>query len=142
MGRLLSIDYGKKRTGLAASDPQQIIANGLTTVETVRIFEYLNEYLRHEEVTRIIVGQPQQMNSKPSENMKRIEPFVNRLRKLHPQIPVEYWDERFTSVMAAQTLRDAGLKRKDRRNKALTDEISAVIILQGYMESRRIRHKT
>jgi putative Holliday junction resolvase len=141
MGRLLSIDYGKKRTGLAASDPLQIIANGLATVETAKIFDFLSHYLQREEVSCIVVGLPRQMNNEPSENMKRVEPFVNRLRKLHPLIPVEYWDERFSSAMAQQTMRDAGLKRKDRQNKGLVDEISATIILQGYMESRRMRNE-
>lgn len=119
------------------SDPLQIIANGLTTVETAKLFDFLEEYLRKEEVERIIVGLPTTMNNKPSENMKRIEPFVNRLRKLYPRIAVEYYDERFTSKMALQTMIDAGLKKKDRQKKELVDEISATIILQGYMESRR-----
>ncbi|NLX67131.1 MAG: Holliday junction resolvase RuvX [Bacteroidales bacterium] len=136
MGRILSIDYGKKRTGIAVSDQLQIIANGLTTVETSGIFDFLNDYLQREEVSCIVVGLPKQMNNEPSENMKRIEPFVNRLRKLYPQIPVEYWDERFTSKMAQQTMRDAGLKMKERQNKELVDEISATIILQGYMERK------
>ena len=136
MGRILSIDYGKKRTGIAVSDQLQIIANGLTTVETSGIFDFLNDYLQREEESCIVVGLPKQMNNEPSENMKRIEPFVNRLRKLYPQIPVEYWDERFTSKMAQQTMRDAGLKMKERQNKELVDEISATIILQGYMERK------
>ncbi len=137
MARLLSIDYGKKRTGIAVSDPLQLIANGLTTVETSRLFEFLADYLQREEVACIIVGLPKQMNNQPSENMKRIEPFVNRLKKLYPHIPVEYYDERFTSKMAHQTMIDAGLKKKDRQNKELVDEISATILLQGYMENRR-----
>lgn len=139
MGRLLAIDYGKKRTGIAVSDSLQIIANGLTTVETSKIFEFLNQYIVKEDVSCIVVGLPKQMNNDPSENMKRVEPFVNRLRKLYPTIPVEYWDERFSSRMAHQTMRDAGLKKKDRQNKALVDEISATIILQGYMESGRMK---
>lgn len=139
MARLLSIDYGKKRTGIAVSDPLQIIANGLTTVETPRLFEFLEEYLKKEEVSCIVVGLPRQMNNEPSENMKRIEPFVNRLRKLYPHIEVEYFDERFSSRMALQTMIDGGVKKKDRQNKALVDEISATIILQGYMESKRMR---
>lgn len=140
MGRLLSIDYGKKRAGVAVSDPLQIIANGLTTVETSKIFDFLDEYLQKEEVSCIVVGLPKQMNNEPSENMKRVEPFVNRLRKLYPRISVEYWDERFSSKMAEQAMRDAGLKKKERQNKELVDEISAAIILQGYMESRRMRN--
>lgn len=139
MARLLSIDYGKKRTGIAVSDPLQIIANGLTTVETTRLFDFLKEYLQREEVSCIVVGLPKQMNNDPSENMMRIEPFVNRLRKLYPHIPVEYFDERFSSKMAHQTMIDGGVKKKDRQNKALVDEISATIILQGYMESKRMR---
>ena len=137
VARLLSIDYGKKRTGIAVSDPLQLIANGLTTVETSRLLEFLADYLQREEVACIIVGLPKQMNNQPSENMKRIEPFVNRLKKLYPRIPVEYYDERFTSKMAHQTMIDAGLKKKDRQNKELVDEISATILLQGYMENRR-----
>lgn len=134
---MLSIDYGKKRTGIAVSDPLQLIANGLTTVETAGLFDFLADYLQKEEVSCIVVGLPKQMNNEPSENMKRIEPFVNRLRKCYPDIPVVFYDERFTSVMAQQTMRDAGLKKKARQNKALADEISATIILQTYMESRK-----
>ena len=136
MSRLLAIDYGKKRTGIAVSDPMQIIANGLTTVETSALFDFLSDYLKKEPVSVIIVGLPKQMNNEPSENMKRIEPFVNRLRKLYPAISIEYFDERFSSKMAHQTMLEGGLKKKDRQNKALVDEISATIILQGYMESR------
>ncbi|MDD2246643.1 MAG: Holliday junction resolvase RuvX [Proteiniphilum sp.] len=139
MARILSIDYGKKRTGIAASDPLQIIANGVTTVETSKLFDFLSEYLQKEDVSCIVVGLPRQMNYEYSENMKRVEPFVNRLRKLYPDIPVEYYDERFSSRMAQQTMRDAGLKKKSRQNKELVDEISATIILQGYMESKRIK---
>ncbi|QRX64562.1 Holliday junction resolvase RuvX [Dysgonomonadaceae bacterium zrk40] len=139
MARLLSIDYGKKRTGIAVSDSLQIIANGLTTVETTRLFDFLADYLQKEEVSCIVVGLPRQMNNEPSENMKRIEPFVNRLRKLYPDIPIEYFDERFSSKMAQQTMIDGGVKKKGRQNKALVDEISATIILQGYMESKRMR---
>lgn len=139
MSRLLSIDYGKKRTGIAVSDPLQIIANGLTTVETSNLFEFLEDYLKKEEVESIIVGLPKQMNGQPSENMKRIEPFVNRLKKIYPKINIEYFDERFTSKLAHQAMIDGGLKKQDRRNKELVDEISATIILQGYMESRRLR---
>ncbi len=139
MARLLSIDYGKKRTGIAVSDPLQLIANGLTTVETPNLFDFLAEYLQREAVSCIVVGLPRQMNNEPSENMKRIEPFVNRLRKLHPHIPVEYFDERFSSRMAHQAMIDGGVKKKGRQNKALVDEISATIILQGYMESKRMR---
>ncbi len=108
-------------------------------METSKLFDFLSEYLQKEDVSCIVVGLPRQMNYEPSENMKRVEPFVNRLRKLYPDIPVEYYDERFSSRMAQQTMRDAGLKKKSRQNKELVDEISATIILQGYMESKRIK---
>ncbi len=138
MARILSIDYGQKRTGLAVTDPLQLIANGLTTVPTAQLVDYVLNYVRQESVERIVVGLPKQNSGAFSDNMKRIEPFVNRLKKLLPEIPVEYVDERFTSVLAHRTMIDAGLKKKDRQNKALVDEISACIILQTYMESRRM----
>ncbi len=137
MARLLSIDYGKKRTGIAVSDPLQIIANGLTTVETSKLFNFLDDYIKREEVECIIVGLPKQLNNEPSENMKRVEPFVNRLRKLYPNLPVVYYDERFSSKLAHEAMLQGGLKKKDRQNKELVDEISATIILQGYMESKK-----
>ncbi len=137
MGRILAIDYGKKRTGLAVTDVLQIIANGLTTVSTHTLMDFILDYVKREPVERIVVGLPKQMNNQPSENMVRIEPFVNRLRKVLPQIPVEYVDERFTSVLAHQAMIDGGLKKKDRQRKELVDEISATIILQSYMESQR-----
>lgn len=137
MARLLAIDYGKKRTGLAVSDEMQIIAGGLTTVATTELVDYILDYIKREQVERIVVGLPKQMNNEPSENMRRVEPFVNRLRKLLPDIPVEYYDERFTSVLAQRTIIEAGIKKMARRNKELVDEVSATIILQSYMESRR-----
>ena len=139
MARILAIDYGKKRTGLAVTDVLQIIANGLTTVPTHTLMDYILDYVKREPVERIVVGLPKQMNNQPSENMVRIEPFVNRLRKVLPNIPVEYVDERFTSVLAHQAMLDGGLKKKDRQRKELVDEISATIILQSYMESRKAR---
>ena len=138
MARILAIDYGKKRTGLAVSDELQLIAGGLTTVATATLVDYLLDYVRREPVERIIVGQPKQMDNTPSENMCRIGPFVNRLRKLLPDIPVEYHDERFTSVLAHQAILASGIGKMARRNKELVDEISATIILQSYMESRRL----
>jgi len=135
MARILSIDYGQKRTGIAVTDPMQIIANGLTTVATAQLLEFIQNYVKQETVEKIIVGLPKQNSGEYSENMKRIEPFVNRLKKMTPQIPVEYVDERFTSILAHRTMLDAGLKKKDRQNKALVDEISACIILQSYLES-------
>ena len=137
MARLFAIDYGKKRTGIAVSDEMQIIAGGLTTVATVDLVDFILDYVKREPVERIVVGLPKQMNNEPSENMRRVEPFVNRLRKLLPDIPVDYHDERFTSVMAQRTIIEAGIKKMARRNKELVDEVSATIILQSYMESRR-----
>lgn len=137
MARILAIDYGKKRTGLAVTDVLQIVANGLTTVPTHTLVDFILDYVGREPVERIVVGLPKQMNNQPSENMVRIAPFVNRLRKLLPDIPVEYVDERFTSVLAHQAMIDGGLKKKDRQRKELVDEISATIILQSYMDSRR-----
>lgn len=139
MSRILSIDYGQKRTGLAVTDPMQLIANGLTTVPTAEVFDYVMQYVSHEQVERIVVGLPRQASGEYSENMKRITPFVNRLRKQLPDIPVEFVDERYTSVLAHRAMLDAGLKKKDRQNKALVDEISACIILQTYMESVRMK---
>ncbi|MBQ0062095.1 MAG: Holliday junction resolvase RuvX [Bacteroidaceae bacterium] len=136
MSRILAIDYGKKRTGLAVTDPLQLIANGLTTVETKNLEAFLLDYLKREQVERIIVGLPKQMNGQESDNMKNITPFVNRLKKLI-DIPVEFYDERFTSVLAHQAMLASGIGKKARQNKALVDEISATIILQSYMESKR-----
>ena len=137
MGRILSIDYGKKRTGLAVTDPLQIIANGLATVSTHLLWDYLQEYISRENVERVVIGKPTQPNGAPSENLQRVQVFVNRWKKAHPEIPMEYYDERFTSVLAHRTMLDAGLKKKARQDKALVDEISATIILQDYMASRK-----
>ena len=139
MSRILAIDYGKKRTGIAVTDVLQIIANGLTTVPTTELMDFIRKYVEKEPVERIIVGHPKQMNNEDSENMKRIVPFVNQLKKALPQIPVEMYDERFTSVLAHQAMIDGGLKKKARQNKALVDEISAIIILQSYMESKKFK---
>jgi len=137
MGRILAIDYGKKRSGIAVSDILQLIANGLTTVPTHTLLDFVLSYVSNERVDKIIVGLPKQMNNELSDNMKNIEPFVRSLKKRLPDIPVEFVDERFTSVLAHRTMIDAGLKKKDRQNKGLVDEISATIILQSYLESRR-----
>ena len=139
MSRILAIDYGKKRTGITVTDPMQIIANGLTTVPTHTLMDFLMNYVQKEQVERIIIGHPKQMNNEDSENMKNIVPFMNQLKKKMPQMPVELVDERFTSVLAHQAMLTGGLKRKDRQNKALVDEISATIILQSYMESRKFK---
>ena len=138
MARILSIDYGKKRTGLAVTDSLQIIANGLATVSTSTLIDYLKDYIAKEPIERIVIGRPTQPDGRPSENLARVEQFVNRWRKLMPNIPIDYYDERFTSVIAHQAVIDSGIKKKARReNKALIDEISATIILQDYMQYRR-----
>ena len=138
MSRIVAIDYGRKRTGIAVSDPLQIIASGLTTVPTHQLMDFLLNYIKQEQVECIIIGHPKQLNNEDSENMKNIIPFINRLKKILPDMPVQLVDERFTSVLAHQTMLAGGLKKKDRQDKALVDEISATIILQSYLESRRI----
>jgi len=137
VARIISIDYGKKRTGLAVTDPLQLIAGGLATISTHELFDYLAGYVQREQVERIVIGEPRQPNGQPSENMARVEQFVNRWRKAMPQIPIEYYDERFTSVLAHQAMLEGGLRKKARQDKALVDEISATIILQDYMRSRK-----
>ena len=137
LARILSIDYGRKRTGIAVTDPLQIIAGGLATVSTSELFDWLQQYVSREQVERIVIGEPRQPNGAPSENLARVQQFVNRWRKAHPELPIEYYDERFTSVLAHQAMLDGGLKKKARQDKALVDEISATIILQSYLESRR-----
>ena len=137
MARILSIDYGKKRTGLAVSDPLQLIAGGLATVATHELYDYLTQYVAREQVERIVIGEPRQPNGQPSENLARVQQFVSRWRKQRPDIPIEYYDERFTSVLAHQAMLDAGLKKKTRQDKALVDEISATIILEDYLRSRK-----
>ena len=136
MARVLSIDYGKKRTGIAVTDSLQIIASGLVTVATSTLYDFLIDYISKEHVERIVIGKPMQPNGEPSENFKRVEQFVNRWRN-HQQIPIEYYDERFTSVLAHRTMIDAGLHKKARQNKELVDQISATIILQAWMKSRK-----
>ena len=136
MGRILSIDYGKKRTGIAVTDPLQLIAGGLATVSTLELYDFLRSYTAKEEVEKIVIGDPKQADGSPSENKARVEQFVNRWKKEFPQIPIEYYDERFTSVLAHRAMLDGGLKKKDRQDKALVDEISATIILQDYMSYR------
>ena len=136
--RSLSIDYGKKRTGIAVTDPAQIIANGLTTVETPKLLAFLRDYVQHEPVERFVIGLPTQPNGQPSENQQRVLAFAGKLGKMLPHIPIEFYDERFTSVLAHQTILDSGIGKKRRQtDKGLVDEISACIILQSYMELRR-----
>ncbi len=137
MARIIAIDYGAKRTGIAVTDPLGIIAQPLETVATHTLMEFLRGYIARESVERIIVGLPKQMDGSNSENFRRIEPFVNRLRKELPSIPVEYYDERFTSVLAHRAMIDGGVGKMARRDKAMVDRISAAIILQGYMDSKK-----
>ncbi len=137
MGRILAIDYGQKRVGIAVTDPMQIIANGLTTVASAQIFDFLKSYFVTETVDCILVGLPRQKDGSHSESAKFINPFVQKLAKEFPDIPIERVDERYTSKMAFQTMIDAGLNKKQRQNKELIDTISATIILQTYMESRQ-----
>ncbi|MBP5376981.1 MAG: Holliday junction resolvase RuvX [Bacteroidaceae bacterium] len=137
--RILAIDYGKKRTGIAVTDTLQIIAGGLDTVETRDLEPWLTGYMQKEEVETIVVGYPRQMDGDDSENMKRITPFVNRLKKLFPGVNVELYDERFTSVLAHKTMLDSGIGRKARQDKGLVDKISATIILQDYLEYKKLR---
>ncbi len=122
------------------TDSLQIIANGLTTVETKQLLPFLRDYVAREKVELFVVGLPKQTNGRDSDNLPRVRSFVGQLKKALPDIPVEWWDERYTSVMAHQTMLESGIGRKARQNKALVDEISACIILQGYMESRRFRN--
>ena len=137
MGRIVAIDYGRKRSGVAVPDTLQMIANGLTTVPSGELVKFLSDYVAKEPVDLFVVGQPKQMNNEPSENMKYVEAFVTHLKRSIPQIPVQYYDERFTSVLAHKAMLDGGLKKKKRQEKALVDEISAVIILQAYLESKK-----
>ncbi len=133
LGRILALDYGRKRTGIAVTDELQLIASGLTTVPTHQIFDFLTKYIEEEKVVKFVVGEPRQMNNTPSESEALIIPFLNRLKKVFPEMPIEREDERFTSKLAIRTMIDSGLKRKHRRDKALVDEISATIILQAYL---------
>lgn len=137
MARILSIDYGRKRTGIAVTDPMKIIANGLTTVASGELIDFIKSYTAREPVELIVVGLPRQMNNELSESWRYIEPFLKKLKKEMPDMPVELVDERFTSVLAHQAMRDGGLRKKARQNKELVDEISATIILQSYLEKTK-----
>ncbi len=131
----MAIDLGRKRCGVAVTDPLQIIANGLTTVESGKLADWVVDYVSKEEVETIVIGEPKDMHNNPSDSTKYIEPLVNRIKKLLPTMKIVRYDERFTSVMAHQTMIDAGLKKKQRQNKELVDTISATIILQSYLSS-------
>ena len=140
MGRILGIDYGRKRTGVAVTDPLQIVAGNLATVPIHTLMSFIKDYIAREQVERIVIGQPTQLNGEPSESMKYITPFVNRLRKELPNISpgteLARMDERFTARIAFQTMIDIGMKKKDRQNKANVDKMSAAIILQSYLEQQ------
>lgn len=136
MARILAIDYGSKRTGIAVTDELQIIASGLTTVVTNELLAYLKKYTAKEPVELFLVGEPKQMDNTPSESEELIIKFLLKLEKEFPNIPVKRVDERFTSKMAFQTMIDSGLKKNQRKNKALVDEISATLILQSYLYSK------
>ena len=140
MGRIIAIDYGRKRSGLAVTDTLQLIANGLTTVASHDLVNYLQDYISHESVDIFVVGLPKQMNNEMSDNMQYVEAFVKHLRRTIPDIPVQFYDERFTSVLAQKAMIEGGVKKKKRQDKALIDELSAVIILQSYLENKRINY--
>jgi putative Holliday junction resolvase len=140
LGRILALDIGRKRTGVAATDPLRIIANGIGTVPTHTVVDFITEYLKKESVDIIVIGYPKQMNNQLSEAVTYIQPVINRIRKVFPNLVIELVDERFTSKLAFQTMIDGGVKKMDRQNKALVDTISATIILQSYMESISFQH--
>ena len=139
MGRILAIDYGTRRTGIAVSDPLRIIAGALTTVETRQLEKFLADYFSKNDVDTIVLGKPVQMNGSPSETMRYIEPLAARLRRTYPDKDVVLYDERFTSVLAHRTMIESGMGGMARRDKAVVDRISAAIILQSYMESLSMR---
>lgn len=141
MGRILAIDYGQKRVGIAVTDVGQMIASPLTTVHSKDIISFLKDYVSKEKVELFIVGEPRQMNNQASESVRFIEPFVRLLVKQFPEIPVERVDERFTSMMAQRTILESGARKKDRQNKALIDTVSAAIILQSYLEAKSAGHR-
>lgn len=139
MGRILAIDFGTKRTGIAVTDPLRIIPGGLTTVATHELDKFLADYFAREQVDVIVVGHPTNMNGEESASMAQIRPFVARLKKQYPDREIVMFDERFTSVIAQRAIRDAGIKKMARRNKALVDEVSATIILESYMDSKQYK---
>lgn len=139
MSRILAIDYGKKRVGIAVTDTEQIIANKLTTVPTYQIWDFLKNYFEKEDVEKVVIGYPRQPNNQPSESIRYINPFLRRFQKVYPQMHIEQIDERYTSKIAFQTMIDGGLKKKARQNKALVDAVSATIILQTYMDQQKFK---
>ena len=136
MGRVLAIDYGEKRTGIAITDPLQIVASGLTTVDTNTLIDFLKNYCSEENVDLFVVGLPKQMNNQPSQSESLIKPFLKKLKSNFPRISIIRIDERFTSKIAFRTMIDLGLKKNQRQNKLLVDQISATLILQSYLDSK------
>ena len=136
MGRVLAIDYGEKRTGIAITDPLQIVASGLTTVNTNTLIDFLKNYCSEENVDLFVVGLPKQMNNQPSQSESQIKPFLKKLKSNFPRISIIRIDERFTSKIAFRTMIDLGLKKSQRQNKLLVDQISATLILQSYLDSK------
>ena len=137
MGRILAIDYGRKRTGLAVTDALRITANPLLTIETKNLLDWLTSYFASEQVDKVVIGHPTQMNGEESESMNYIRPFIGVFKKQFPDKPITMYDERFTSVLAHRAMIDGGMKKKDRQNKAVVDKIAACIILEGYIDSLR-----
>ena len=137
MGRILAIDYGRKRTGIAVTDALRITANPLLTIETKELMNWLTDYFAHEQVDEVVLGHPTQMNVEDSESMNYIRPFLGVFKKTFPDKPITMYDERFTSVLAHRAMIDGGMKKKDRQDKAVVDKIAACIILEGYLDSLR-----
>lgn len=137
MARIMAIDYGEKRTGLAVTDPLQLIANGLTTVETPQLKKFIADYFSNEEVEKIVIGYPKTLSNEPAKVVEKIDVFITYLHNKYPDIEIIKIDERFTSKLAFQTMIDSGIGKKARQNKALIDQISATIILQSYMSQQQ-----
>jgi putative Holliday junction resolvase len=137
MGRILAVDFGRKRTGLAVTDPLRITANPLVTIPTHTLEQWLRDYFEKETVDEVVIGHPYQMNGEDSESMQYIQPFINRFRKVFPTMPLKEYDERFTSVIAHQAMITGGMKKKQRQDKSVVDKLAACIILEGYLDSIR-----
>ena len=141
MGRIIGIDYGTKRIGIAVTDPLQIIASPLTTVASASFDDFIDDYTKKESVETFVIGYPKQMNNTPSKSAQHIEPFIKKLKKKFPEIMIMLVDERFTSVIAMKSIIDGGVKKSDRQNKSITDKVSAAIILQSYLDSGTVIKK-
>lgn len=139
MARILAIDYGIKRTGIAVTDPLQIIANSIGTVDTNTVFDFLTNYFKKETVEKVVLGLPRQMNNEPSQSMPLVEKFYREFSEKFPSVPIEYYDERFTSKLASRAIIEGGVKKKDRQNKGLIDSVSATILLQSYLDSLKFK---